>query len=219
MTYFQLAPHISFALIGDHAIFLDLRRDRYFTLDGAAADAFAALRSSPDRRSSDKLAAALRATGLFVPSHEPPRLPRAQIEVPDRDILEDGRRPRLSDLIRVLSLLIGYRRAVRQQPLELVIARQRRLSGDCSESAPLAATTALAQRFLRARGLIPVKPVCLQDSLALHHWLAVYGARASLVLGVRLDPFAAHCWVQLGETVLNDACDRVSAYTPALVVG
>jgi hypothetical protein len=39
-----------------------------------------------------------------------------------------------------------------------------------------------------------------------------------LVLGVRMMPFAAHAWVQDGDTVLNDTVDYVSAYTPILVV-
>ena len=218
MTYLRLRPHISFAIIDDQPIFLDLRRDLYFALDGAAAKSFAIFRCNPDRLPGDEFGESLLATGLFAVSREPGNLRPAEIESPDRDLLEDGAKPGLSDLIRVLFVLIGPRGAVRRQPLERVIARRRRSSAICFGSLPAAATLALAQRFLRARALIPIKPVCLQDSLALHDWLAAHGAHPSLVLGVRLDPFAAHCWVQLGETVLNDASDRVIAYTPILVV-
>ena len=77
---------------------------------------------------------------------------------------------------------------------------------------------ALVSRFQRARSFVPIKPICLQDSLALREWLARRGAGAALVLGVRLDPFAAHSWIQLGDMVLNDSADRVSAYTPILAV-
>lgn len=218
MTHLRLLPHISFATIDGQPIFLDLRRDRYFALDGAAAEAFAAFRSNPDHPSSDEFAKALVATGLFAPSHEPRSLLPARIATPERDLLEDGASPGLKDLIQILFLLIGYRRAVRRQPLEIVIARPPRRNAKRSGSLPTAAALSLAQRFLRARGLIPIKPICLQDSLALHDWLATHGAHPSLVLGVRLDPFAAHCWVQLGKIVLNDASDRVTAYTPVLVV-
>ncbi|GAD58270.1 hypothetical protein MBEBAB_0520 [Brevundimonas abyssalis TAR-001] len=39
-----------------------------------------------------------------------------------------------------------------------------------------------------------------------------------MVFGIKLVPFGAHCWVQAGETVLNDTVDNVSEYTPIMVV-
>jgi hypothetical protein len=39
-----------------------------------------------------------------------------------------------------------------------------------------------------------------------------------LVLGIRLQPFSAHCWVQHGEFLINDTLDRVRTYAPVLVV-
>ena len=218
MPYLQLLPQITFAMIDDQAVFLDLRRDRYFALDRAAAQAFDALRSSPDCHVSDEVAGALLTTHLFAPSDESREFQPARICVPSRDLPDDGARPGPKDFIRVLLHLIRCRRAVRRQPLEIVIAKRRAHHLEHSPSAPASATRALVQRFLRARALIPIEPVCLQDSLALHDWLAVRGVRSALVLGIRLDPFAAHCWVQLGETVLNDASDRVTPYTPILVV-
>ena len=217
MNHLRLQPHISFAMVGDQAIFLDLCRDRYFALDEAAAEAFAALRSDPTCHCSDERAETLLARGLFVRSTEPLRFLPARIEAPDRDLPDDGAKPALRDLLHVLFLAIACRRTVRRQPLETVIARRRKIPAKSSGGAR-AATLALAQRFLRARALVPIKPVCLQDSLALRDWLAAHGAQSSLVLGVRLDPFAAHCWVQHGDIVLNDAADRVAAYAPILVV-
>lgn len=46
--------------------------------------------------------------------------------------------------------------------------------------------------------------------------LARQGCHADLVIGVTL-PFSAHCWVQLGSTVLTDSLDLVQAYKPILV--
>lgn len=218
MTHLQLLPHVSVAIVDDRAIFLDLRRDRYFALDGEAADAMAALRSDPHRLVDDELAGTLIATGLFAASNEPRELLPAPLAIPNRNLPEDRANLHVKDLIPVLLLLAGRRRAVRKRPLERVIARRRRLGAGRSQLLSTDAIVALAQRFLRARALIPIRPICLQDSLALHDWLAAHGARAALVIGVRLDPFAAHCWVQIGETVLNDASDRVAAYTPILVV-
>ncbi|MES2326209.1 MAG: lasso peptide biosynthesis B2 protein [Pseudomonadota bacterium] len=217
MNHLRLQLHVSFALVDDRAIFLDVRRDRYFALDEAAAEAFADLRADADCQCSDERTETLLATGLFARSPEPLRIRSATIGAPERDLPDDGARPALRDLIQILFLAVRYHRGVRQQPLETVIAKRRRTPAKTSKG-PHAATLALAQRFLRARALVPIKPVCLQDSLALHDWLAAHDAPSSLVLGVRLDPFAAHCWVQHGDIVLNDAADRVAPYTPILVV-
>jgi len=73
-------------------------------------------------------------------------------------------------------------------------------------------------RFRHARALVPIGPTCLQDSLALRDWLGSRQASAAIVFGVKLDPFAAHCWVQSENTVLNDAPDKVREFTPVFVV-
>jgi len=43
-------------------------------------------------------------------------------------------------------------------------------------------------------------------------------ARAELVLAVKLQPFAAHAWVQWQDLVVNDRVDAVRDFTPILVV-
>jgi hypothetical protein len=39
-----------------------------------------------------------------------------------------------------------------------------------------------------------------------------------LVFGAKLNPFAAHCWVQLEDVVLNDRTDNVAVFTPVGVI-
>ena len=43
------------------------------------------------------------------------------------------------------------------------------------------------------------------------------GCRSTLVFGVTM-PFAAHCWVQVGETVLTDPLDIVLHYQPIFAI-
>ena len=76
----------------------------------------------------------------------------------------------------------------------------------------------LAGRFRAARSLVPIPPICLQDSIALAFWLARRSACPALVFGAKLDPFSAHCWVQTDALVLNDAPDTVSQFAPVLVI-
>lgn len=59
---------------------------------------------------------------------------------------------------------------------------------------------------------------CLNDSLALIHFLAGQRMFPQWVIGVRVQPFGAHSWVQSGGVVLNDLAERVRHYQPILVV-
>ncbi|MDQ2762376.1 MAG: lasso peptide biosynthesis B2 protein, partial [Pseudomonadota bacterium] len=59
---------------------------------------------------------------------------------------------------------------------------------------------------------------CLSRSLAFRKLALRRGYRPSLVIGVKLDPFAAHCWVQTGGRVDNDTLDRTRLYEPILVL-
>jgi hypothetical protein len=59
--------------------------------------------------------------------------------------------------------------------------------------------------------------LCRFDSLAMVEFLARYHHYPSWIFGVRSDPFAAHCWVQEGNCVLNDSVETLSSYTPIMV--
>lgn len=59
---------------------------------------------------------------------------------------------------------------------------------------------------------------CLPRSIALTLSLAARGTRAQLVIGVKLAPFGAHCWVQLKDRVLNETAEEVMRYQPILVL-
>jgi hypothetical protein len=66
--------------------------------------------------------------------------------------------------------------------------------------------------------MVPIPSVCLSDSIALLDLLARRGLAADLVFGVKLNPFAAHCWVQAGDVVLNETVECVRRHTEILVV-
>lgn len=79
-------------------------------------------------------------------------------------------------------------------------------------------TETLAARFIAARRMVPIAPNCLPDSLALSFFLARRDLFPEIVFGVKLDPFAAHCWVQTDQLVLNDSRDTIEGFVPVLVV-
>jgi hypothetical protein len=66
--------------------------------------------------------------------------------------------------------------------------------------------------------LFTSREACLFESLVLIEFLARYSLFPAWVFGVRARPFAAHCWVQQGDTVLNDTVEHVTRYTPIMTV-
>jgi len=61
-----------------------------------------------------------------------------------------------------------------------------------------------------------VRARCLHQSLALHAWLTHEGIPSRLYVGVRKvdSQLRAHAWVAVGETILIDAPDEITTFTP-----
>jgi hypothetical protein len=72
--------------------------------------------------------------------------------------------------------------------------------------------------FSTLRPFFPKEYLCLFDSLALLNFLAHYDLFPRWIFAVKMDPFAAHCWVQEGSVVLNDSIEYVRNYTPIMSV-
>jgi hypothetical protein len=70
---------------------------------------------------------------------------------------------------------------------------------------------------LRKR-IYPRDYLCLFDSLALIEFLAHHGLFPTWVFGVTSDPFLAHCWVQEGDTLMNDTVEHVGPFVPLMTV-
>jgi hypothetical protein len=49
-------------------------------------------------------------------------------------------------------------------------------------------------------------------------YLAWYRIFPTWVFGVQTRPFAAHCWLQHENIVLNDTVEHVTRYTPIMTV-
>lgn len=98
------------------------------------------------------------------------------------------------------------RRSVRAAPLA---ARRRRLQGTLE-------AVRTASRYYHRRGLD-----CLPRSLAIYVLLRRQGVPATLRIGVKRFPFAAHAWVECLGEVIDDSIDdwRHEPYVPILSTG
>ncbi|HET6942851.1 MAG TPA: lasso peptide biosynthesis B2 protein [Sphingomicrobium sp.] len=210
-----LEPHVSFGWCGERPIFLDLCRDRYFALPREAEDGFRTLAEGGSLDPSSETGAALLGTGLFARSATPNRPKPAQTESLAGDPIPSGQ----ADLIVAAGIwlsLLRIHHSLRTKPFVLVLKARRRREPAVPDD--LYRLRELAGMFRAARCLVPVKPKCLPDSLALRDWLAARAGAPDLVFGVKLHPFAAHCWVQWQGIVLNDAPDRVREFAPVFVL-
>lgn len=101
----------------------------------------------------------------------------------------------------------------------IIFGLSRTLQGTEANSAPDSCGAArVISAFEHARLIRTAADRCLPRSIAMALRLARYGYRADVVLGVKLAPFAAHCWVQCGDEVLNDSLEEVQRYVPILVI-
>lgn len=216
MTGYALREGLTFCRVDGRFIFLDLPRDRYFCLSPTADQAFLDVTAGD---SPMWVAAALRDGLLRETAHDtppvactPPALPRASLH-DSHDMVSWTR------VLGALTRRSASRAWLRARPLEAVLDRvQERKSSRADVELPEAQVSRLAAAYRRAGMLISAQDQCLATSLAVAWQLAGLGATPHLIIGVKLRPFQAHCWVQLGDVVVNDQLDAVRLFTPILVV-
>lgn len=205
----RLPPHLGLCEVDGRLLLLDLHKDRYFQLDEGSAGAIKRWRGGESIE--PEALALLVKKGLLCPGDA--SAPASTVPASPRLSLLDQDSSRSSGAALLLPevgrWLLLVRRELARGLDHAVAMLERRRGVDGGAHVGLH-----AERFRRARRLIPFAPNCLTDSLALSAFLARRRVAHQLVFGVKLDPFAAHCWLQCDDLVLNDAVDRVASFVP-----
>jgi len=200
-------------------VFLDAAHDRYAALPRDTIEPFLAALARGGRVEPEASGTVrLLASGLFVLSETAGTLEPVSHVPPARGLDPTRPRLRLADLARVWWLLACARRQLRTRPFSSLIAsplNPRIRASAATRAQPLELSV---QRFHQARAFVPIASSCLWDSLALRRWLARRGHGCALVFATRLEPFAAHCWIEVDGAVLNDAPERIATFAPVAVV-
>lgn len=220
MAYLQLQPHVGYGLACERAVFLDLRRDRYLALDRPAEEAFRRIRTAQEPVLAEPGARdLLLSTGLFREGSLRGRLAPASVPAPVASLLDRTAqaRPGWTALWRAWRAVSRARTRLASVPLLEIVAAIRESRYAAPPGNPAAAEKG-ARAFLAARPMVPLARSCLMDSLALLEWLGDDARHATLVFGVRIDPFGAHCWLQTERVLLTDAHDTVGTFVPVLSV-
>lgn len=211
---FVLRPGLHFRQFENIILFFDLARDRYFMLSGRQAQRFGRFAAGqalpPDID-------ALRREGLISSADCQPR-PDDHHVSPATQSLLDGPLPQGSVCATIASLMaqISAKRDLRRYELAHVI-RGLHFDPPGAALADPDCCAGIAAGFLRAGRYLPATDQCLARSIAMKRLLLSRGRASTLVFGVTM-PFAAHCWVQVGDTVLTDPLDIVLRYQPIFAI-
>ena len=216
-----LPSHIWIALVGDDVIVLDLRADRYSQLGSVASAAMTALAVDQPLSTKQALAARqLAAAGILTADGSGRRVSGSSPTIPTVSALEQSRVhiDRDIGLVRCGLSVFSAKARLRTLGLERTLAAARKCKDEGELDAFEGCAVPLAQSFARRRAAIPITRSCLPDSLALFGLLMGSAIDATLVIGVRIRPFAAHCWVQAEQTLLNDAVAPIQELTPIMSI-
>ena len=211
------APGLSFGLVDGRPVFMDEGGDSYFLLEPEQEAEFLTLLSTSGAR---RQVSAGLCRALNLPA-QCQTLSPAQCLAAERSLLDGPRllgKTRLIDVLKLWRTLHLVRRSLKQRPIQALLNELRTSDPPDGEMSLADRLMARALDFAAARRAVPIAPNCLADSLALLVWLGPTRNAATLVFGVKLDPFAAHCWVQSGAILLNDRVDEIARFQPVRAV-
>jgi hypothetical protein len=213
----SLAPHVHLAAIGGDVVLLDTSTDAYLCIP----DGVALLRPSGDRGAlspaDDDVIATLMQAGLVQSAST--GVARAPLHRPTRQLGDVGVAPLTrGDLLPMAGALWDLIWRYRGRSLADIIAFVTR-EGAARSAATRPEVLRLARVFQRLAVWLPMPGKCLIRSFVLLRFLQRSGCGATWVFGVTTWPFRAHCWLQVGETVLDDTAERIVEYEPILGIG
>lgn len=222
--HYQLREGLTFCSVDGRLIFLDLRQDRYFQLHRAVEQSFLEWFENPRIPAAPPPDPEIRA--LLEVGKEARRVRQVDVAPPVRSALELTSSVAVNPalIFELCWIIFRTRSRLKRTPLKDSIDDLQRRRAPWTSIPPskndraVARSVAAAQMFARGRRYVPIEPICLLDSIALLNFLSRRQLAADLVFGVTGAPFSAHCWVQSGDTILNDTLGNVMGFTPIRVV-
>ena len=199
------------------AIILDVPRDRYRRLDASTSSLLADLLEGVMPDPSDVRLQYLLDDEILVAGAAAKALATVPIAAASQDLGDTVGHPAALGRCETWWALVVARRNLRLKGMAWSLAKARRQAALLRKT-DLTAAIGLTRAFLRHRRWLTMPSHCLPDGLALHALLCRHGVSAELMIGIRDQPFAAHCWVQTGNTVLSDTVDAIAELTPILAL-
>lgn len=226
---YRLRENLSCCDVDGHMIFLDIAQDRYFRLTSPLEKAmrhFQAHESVASIFLEHLVAARILAKTLDLEANATTaNIQRPTCSAIEQPITAAGQRIDMTIVFEVLATVWSIHHQLKSCTFKTILDGASAYRSRKVDTHKIATPTALEHslllasgQFARARRYIPIEPVCLLDSLSLLRFLSRRGLPANIVFGVTPEPFAAHCWVQAGDMVLNETLSDAHAHTPIRAV-
>lgn len=231
MSSYLLPPHVHFCQRGDAFVFLDLKQDDYTLVNGAAAAALRMLTlehaqtlNSSDQNMHDALRELLQGGLLTTAGNAGRTVAPTRVDIAieclvEREALREARATP-GQFLNFVAACTTAKLSLRWRKIEDTVMSIARRKQKHAAKQPFdeERARALTAVFLRLRSFFPANYLCLFDSLALLEFLASYRIYPDWVFGVRLEPWAAHCWVQHGHRTFNEDAEEAVNYTPIMII-
>jgi Transglutaminase-like superfamily len=207
---------------GGALVFLDIVGDRYFALGGVARRACLNLvEGAPCQPEEQTIIDDLVANDILrcVDGNARPALcantPCRGAALRDDEAVNVTYGAVAAALARTLAAIVELKIGSLDRILaRFVFAKESR----SSVKRPLRDPSIIATTFAKADRILTSLDLCLPRSIALARMMMASGHSPSLVLGVKLRPFEAHCWVQQGDILVGDEMATIAPFSPILVL-
>ena len=217
----RLRAGLSWCVYDDRTVFLDLKRDRYFCLP-ADCDALFGRWTSGEDDNEDRLAP-LVARRVLEPGHDGDETHIVAPMLPARDLAnEPYQAARWADIAAAFAWQMRAKIELRTARLETIIGRL------ASPKPPLGKhdispdeegrARQIAGAFAAVMSWLKSADQCLPRAIAARRLCDRSGVPSTMIFGVRLHPFSAHCWVQADDAVIVGEFEQARLYTPILVI-
>ncbi|WIW89567.1 lasso peptide biosynthesis B2 protein [Sphingobium sp. V4] len=218
---YRVREGLAYCVSNDRTIFLDILANRYFSLSPALDEIFRRVifEEPSEQVKPAELARLVRANIVDSQDHQLFNHSSRAIEPPLRELRHID--TATSTILLANCVFAQARASIRLRRRSLAwlpqwVRERRRISSE--RRSPETAWQVVTDAFAATVSIRPRSDRCLSSSIA---FLDVGFSRdldAQLVFGVYSCPFSAHCWVQAGDTVLNDRIENVRTFTPILAI-
>ncbi|WP_158918681.1 lasso peptide biosynthesis B2 protein [Caulobacter sp. S45] len=217
----QLSDRYAATDVDGDVVFLDRRDFTFHMLPGAGTALSAGSSNLVWQVTDSELAGTLIEAGIFATAPWQVRTKARRVENANRNLPRTEHRPptrteRADLALAGLSMCRHFPGRNFQHLLEVAAEHLQPLDRLASEPPSSALIDSVAM-FLQIYPWIPFQGACLFRSLMLLLYLRRQGHDAMWVFGVRTWPFLAHCWLQVGDVVLNDHAEGLVSFYPILV--
>ncbi|AOH85637.1 hypothetical protein AWL63_18520 [Sphingomonas panacis] len=220
---YRLRQDLFFCVTNGRAVFLDLKADRYFCLPRVIDAVFQSICAGQELTVADQESVKvllkrdiISEDPLATSPPAPMVIERAEFE----PALGSHSRPSALMLARAISAQLTSAVALRTRSFASIsqsIATRKRQQDITTLEVELRYAQ-IIEAFAKTTLLFRPGDRCLPRSLAFFSVCRAYGLEPTLIIGVRINPFVAHCWVQNGTRIVHDDSGEATLFAPILAV-